>query len=279
MKMVSVLLRLVGLSFLYGLISTTVIAPIKPRKRRKIRQKMLRSSFSSTVAAFAQRKVLCRVSRSGWGQMYLPRDTEDTQEHIDDMKRLLIEVASELKLSLLELREAAMIIEVHETDEWAGEKDFPYIPTREMPRSKAARIDWLREWEPPDRKAEIQRMRKSFEVNRDLIKKWVIDNVPIDARSEWFRRVGDFHRVRSRVAVVVFEIHALQKAEKALVLSSLKEGDERRLEPEAAEAWLRSAGKLIILKPLVDRLEFFGETLVRILDMETKPTNILVSTA
>lgn len=278
MKLVSGLLRLVGITFLYGLLSTMVLEPIRARNERK-RRRVLEGGLTFSVAKFVQRKVLSRVVRTGWGQMYLPRNTEDVQEHIDDCKSLLVEVAPDLKVTLSELRECAEMFDVHETDEWALGKDKPYIPTSEMPRSKADRIAWLRTWKPPDRETEIRNNNEFFIANRGPIERWIENNVREAARPKWFRLVESFHQVQGRVAKVVFEIHALQKGKMAVILASLDEDDPWWLDPEAAEAWLRSASELITMKPISYRLEFYRDMLLEAVRPEVVPVTLQARTA
>ena len=90
-----------------------------------------------------------------------------------------------------------------------------------------------------------------------------------EAQGQWFQLVEAFHRVQGKVAVAVFEIHALQKAQKAAILTSLDEDDKRWLEPEAAEAWIRSSAKLVTLRPVVERVDYYREVLDEMVESGT----------
>ncbi len=275
MRLVSGLLRLVGISFLYGFISTALIAQITDRRRRE-RRKRLSGDLGFALAVYAQREVLRMVPRTGWLQLFLPRDTESAQDHVDDCRGITIEVAPELRLTLQQLNDCSQMFDVHETDEAARKKDKPLIPTSSMPRSKAERIEHLRSvWVPPDREAELVRLAESYESARDLIERWVAENVPGELQPLWLQLVEDFHLVRGKVAETCFEIHALQQARMAVYVAF---EDPKRFPPEAAEAWIRRAKKLITKQPLIIRVDFFAETLARFAK-EDIPTSLVLPAA
>lgn len=269
MKLVSGFVRTVGLSFVLVLVSTLMVTSTNPGTARRRR---LREGLGFAQAARAVRRDLNLVLRQGWIQVFLPEDTESSQDHIDGIKTLLLEVASELKLTLRRLDRCVRMIQVHETDEAAMRRDQPLIPTGSMPRGRKARREYLEKvWVPLSRSQEVRRLKQSYEEAKPLIIRWVEAKIPEEQRGAWLELVEEFHLVSTDEAVICFEVHALHEAQMAVLLT-LEENEEERLEPEVAGAWIRRAEKLITMEPLKVRLLFLKETLVELIEANGKPS-------
>lgn len=258
MRLVRGPVRMVWLSLFLGLVSTIAFAGAGSAvalKRARLRAGL---DFARGTRKASQRLKL--VARQGWCQVGLS-GAETSQEHIDGIITLLIEVSTELKLTLRRLQRCVLMIRVHETDEAARGKDRPLIPTSSMPRSKRARKEYLeKEWKPFTRAQEIRRLKQSYEEAKPLIIKWVRANVHEDHQEEWLDLVEEFHLVETEDAVIDFEVHALNEALMAVLLA-LEDEEEERLEPEVAGAWIQRAERIITLEPLKVRLGFLKETL------------------
>lgn len=287
MKPVSWLLRLVGMGFLFGLLSTNatntldkshkglgnyvsrrdsgVLGVFRAVLRRLRGRSRVRGSPKSDLG-FARglsvlRGKLRDIYRRGWSQFYLPRDTESAEEHIDDCVDILMEVATELGLTIDEANRGRKTLQIHELDEVERKKDIPLVPTREMPRSRVDRVRWFREeWIPPDRGTELRRLREEYEGSKDLIIKWVEEQLPEDQWKFWIELIEDFYLVRGKVAEICFEVHAFQPAQKAVFIV-IAVDDRDKFPPEAADPFIMRAERIITLPNLTVRLDILKQTL------------------
>lgn len=222
-------------------------------------RKRLSSSLYESNAFNLIRRATSKIYRTGYRQYFL-YEIESVHEHVSDCVHLFMDVAREIGLSQEETVRGVYMLEIHELDEAITGVDEPLIPTRDMPKSRAGREAFqTHDWDPPTREQELLRLQAKLEKHKPLFEEWFREHVPVEERPGLMELIREFHHADTPLAVICFEVHALQAASKAVFLA-LEEGV--KFTPTQALPFVWRAEKLITNRHVKARLEALKADLV-----------------